>query len=83
MRAEEDRLARSAVRLEPAEDVPHRRADLRAGVVLVGFEPEGREILEHAVGDGPLLAWRARKRRQLDEQRENVWCPSGLATRRS
>ena len=46
-----------------------------AGVVLVGLEPERAQVVEHAVGDGPLLARRARQRRQLDEEREDVWCP--------
>jgi hypothetical protein len=75
MRAEEDRLAGAAVCVQPAIDVPARRAHLLPRIVLVGLEREGREVVEHAVGDSPFFARRARQRRQLDEEREDVWCP--------
>jgi hypothetical protein len=78
VRAEEDRQPRCAVtRLDPAVDVPDRRADPRPRVVLESLEPERLHVLEHPVGDSPLLPRRARKRRQLEEQRKHVRGPSG------
>ena len=69
--AEEERLAVPR-RLERDVDVPHRRADGRAGVVLVRVEPEIAEIAEDAVGDGALLAGRARDGGELEEEVESL-----------
>ncbi|TML35531.1 MAG: hypothetical protein E6G24_01175 [Actinobacteria bacterium] len=78
MGAEEDRRAVPAVRRrQTAEDVPDRRANPRASVVFVRLEPERAQVVEHAVGDGTLLAGRARQRRQFEEQRQDVRCPAG------
>ena len=60
MRAEEDGLAGAVVLVQPAIDVPDRRADLGPGIVLVGLQSESREIVEHAVCDRPFLTRRAR-----------------------
>jgi len=73
MRAEEDRNAAAAVRrLEPAEEVPRRRADLRAGVVLVDVEAELAQVERDAVGDLALLARRARQRGKVGEELDDV-----------
>ena len=72
MGAEEDRRPLAAAPGQAAEDVPHRRADRRAGLVLVPLEPDVAELREHAVGDGPLLARRARDRAELEEEAEDV-----------
>ena len=57
-------------RREPGVDVPHRRADLGAGSVLVGLESEVAQIAEDRVRDGTLLAGRARDGGELEEQLE-------------
>ena len=67
VRAQEERRARRAVPLDPAEDVPDLGADLRPRVVLAGLQPERGKVLEHAVGDGPLLPRRTRDRREREE----------------
>ena len=54
--AEEDRRSLVTPPGQPAEDVPHRRADDGSGAVLVPREPDVVELGDHAVGDGPLLA---------------------------
>ena len=71
VRAEEERLALGR-RLERDEDVPHRRADGRPGVVLVGGEPEVADVAEHEVGDGALLARRAGDGGELEEEVEGL-----------
>jgi hypothetical protein len=72
VRAQENR--RSLGRgLDPGEDVPHGRPDPRPGVVLARLETELAQVLEHPVGDRPLLSGRARDRGQLREERDDVW----------
>ena len=71
MGAQEDRLAGRG-RLERDEDVAHRRADLRPRVVLVHRQPAVAQVADHAIRDGALLAGRARDRRELQEQIEDV-----------
>ena len=72
VRAEEERRAAVCRRLDSGEEVADRRSDPRAGVVLVGFEPELAQVTEDGVGDGSLFARRARKRGQLEEEIEYV-----------
>ena len=67
MRAEEDRRALPG-RLEARVERAHRRADLRAGVVLVDVEADRAQLLDHTVGDDAFLARRARNGRQLEEE---------------
>ena len=55
---------------------------LGAGVVLVGVEPEVAQVAQHDVGDGALLARRARQRRELEEELERVVVLGGHADRR-
>ena len=85
MGAEEERRAGVAVRGSIRQRMlPIVEPILPADVVLVGLEPERAQVVEHAVGDGPLLPRRARQRGQLEEEREDVGCPApALATRRS
>ena len=73
MGAEEERDAAAvrAVWLEPAEQIPRRRADDRPRLVLVDLKGEVAQVAPHGVGDRPFLAGRARKRGQLLEQVEN------------
>ena len=71
VRAEEDRRPRRR-RLEAAEDVAHRRADLRPGVVLVDGRAEIAQVAGDDVGDRALLARRARDRRELGEEVEDL-----------
>jgi hypothetical protein len=72
MRAEEDRHAPAVRRLEAAEEVPHRRADLRPRVVLVYLKPELAQVERDAVGDLALLARRARERGEIGEELDDV-----------
>ena len=72
VRAEEERRPPITASGQAAEHVPHRRADRRARVVLVPLEPDSVELREHQVGDGALLARRARDRGQLEEELEDV-----------
>ena len=65
---EERRTGLGVLRLDPAENVAHRRADPPADIVLVCLEPERAQVVEHAVGDGPLLPRGARERGQLEEE---------------
>ena len=69
VRAEEERLAFGRW-LERDHDVPHRRADRRARVVLVGREAEVADIAEHEIGDCPLRARWARHGCELEEEIE-------------
>src|SRR5207253_10240054 len=70
---EEDRNAAApGRRLEPAEEVPRRRADLRPGVVLVDVEAELAQVERDAVGDLALLARRARQRGEVGEELDDV-----------
>ena len=71
VRAEEERRPFRR-RLEPRVDVSHRRADRRTCAVLVRREAEIAQIAEHDIGDGALLARRARQRGQLEKEREDV-----------
>ena len=59
-------------RLEPHVDVAHRRADLGAAAVLVRLEAEIAQIAQDDVGDGALLARRARDRGELEKQLEGA-----------
>ena len=71
VRAEEQRHPFGR-RLEPRVDVSHRAVDLRAGAVLVRREPQVAQIAEHDIGDGALLARRARQCSELEKEREDV-----------
>ena len=71
VRAEEQRLAVGR-RLEPRVEVPHRRAGLRPGGVLVDLEPAVAQEPRDPIGDRPLLSRRAGDRRELGEQVEDV-----------
>src|SRR5712691_12525335 len=62
MRAEEDWSSSAVAWLETAVEVPHRRADLRAGLVLVDLEPEVAQIADDDVRHGTLLAGWTRQR---------------------
>jgi hypothetical protein len=70
VRAEEDRRAAVAPAGEAAEQVPDRRADLRAAPVLLDLEPERTQLVDDAIGDGPLLAGWACDRGELEEERQ-------------
>src|SRR5204863_6675917 len=50
----------------------HRRADRPTGSVLVRLQAAVAEVPLHAVGDGALLAGRARDRGELAEQVDDV-----------
>jgi hypothetical protein len=67
--AEEDRGAAVTPAGEAAEQVPDRRADLRAALVLLDLEPERLELADDAVGDRALLPGRARDPCELEEER--------------
>ena len=43
-----------------------------AGVVLVDVEPEIAQVADDHVGDGALLARRARDRRELEEEVDDL-----------
>jgi hypothetical protein len=73
MRAEKQRLSGHDGR-ERDEDVPHRRTDRFPGLVLLGLDSQVAQIAEHAVGDGPLLARRARNGGELEEEIEGLRC---------
>ena len=68
MRAEEDRQAGVARRLEATEEIAGRRADALTCVVLAHVQPEAAQVLGYAVGDGALLARWARQRGELREE---------------
>jgi hypothetical protein len=70
VRAEEDRRPGAVRAGQPAEHVARARPDAPAGVVLRGLEAERLEVGEHAVGDRPLRAGRARDRAELQEEVE-------------
>src|ERR687887_786257 len=74
---EQGRAGHAVPRRDTSEDVPYRRTDPRARLVLVWLEPERLQVVEHAVCDRPFLPGRARQRRQLEEEREHVRCPTG------
>ena len=71
VRAEEDRRAAPVAAGQAAEQVPDRRVDLRARVVLLDVEAERPQLGDHAVGDRTLLAGRARDRGELEKEVEN------------
>ena len=70
MRAEEDRRAALGAARGSAE-VPDRRADLRARLVLVDAEAERAQLSGDTVCDVALLPRRARQRAQLGEEVED------------
>ena len=57
--------------LDAAEQVAHRGAHLRAGVVLFDRQPEVAQVARDCVGDGTFLAGRAGQRGKLQEQVDN------------
>ena len=71
VRAQQKRLT-CGLRLQAAEHVARVRADPGTGVVLVGGEPAVAQIAQHEVGDATLLPGRARDRRELGEQIEDL-----------
>ena len=71
VRAEEERLAVGR-RLERDVDVPHRRADLGAGGVLVGRQPAVAEVAEHAIGNRALLTRGAGDRGELEKEIQHL-----------
>jgi hypothetical protein len=71
MRAEEDRAAFGG-RLDPRQEVPDRRPDRGAGVVLVRLQAEIAQVRGDDVRHGTLLARRAWQRRQLGEQIDDI-----------
>ena len=56
---------------QAAEQVPDRRVDLRAGVVLLDLEAERPQLGDDAVGDRALLSRRAGDRSKLEEEVEH------------
>jgi hypothetical protein len=72
--AEEERRALGG-RLDPAEQIADRRADLRTGVVLVDRESKPAKVLEHSIGDRTFLTGGTRHACELDEERGNFRQP--------
>jgi hypothetical protein len=70
--AQEDRNAAAVRRREPAEEVPGARVDASAGIVLGDLQPVVAEAASDEIGDGTLAARRARDRRQLEEEAQDL-----------
>ena len=65
VRAEEDRRAAAVpARLDAAVQVPHVRADRRAGVVFLDGQAEVAQVARDRVGNRALLTGRARRSRR-------------------
>ena len=71
VRAEEERRA-AVGRAHPRVEVPGRRADPSAGVVLAHLEAEVADVRGDPVGDLALLTGRAGQRCKLGEERDDV-----------
>ena len=61
-----------AVGCEPAVEVADVRADLRAGVVFVDRQAEIAQVADDGVRDRALVARRARERRELGEEVDDL-----------
>ena len=72
VRTEEHRLTRAGSSRQPAVQVACGRADPRPAVVLVPRDAEIVEVLPDDVRDSALLTGRARDRRELEEEIEQV-----------
>ena len=72
VRAEKDRHAAVAVRLDPAVEIPHRGTDGGSCIVLVDDQAELPQVPGDRIGNETLLAGRARQRGQLGEEVDDL-----------